>query len=86
LGKGAIPLILIQGGITLGAIVLALTLTILLIWLLWVAGSFKPGGFTATRRMVVLRWESRSLGFPRNGDPGKDLTILFTGGKRPKLK
>ncbi len=50
IGKGVVPLILIQGGITLavlaagyGAIVLALTLTILLVWLLWVAGSFKPG-------------------------------------------
>jgi len=50
LGKGAVPLILIQGGITLavlasgyGAIVLALALTFILIWLLWVAGSFKPG-------------------------------------------
>jgi len=49
-GKGAVPLILIQGGITLavlasgyGAIVLAISLTILLVWLLWVAGSFKAG-------------------------------------------
>jgi hypothetical protein len=52
--KGAIPLILIQGGITLavlssdyGAIALAITLTILLVWLLWVARDFRPGEQTS---------------------------------------
>ena len=48
-GRGAVPLILIQGGITLavlatgyGTIVLALALTLILVWLLWIAGSFQP--------------------------------------------
>ena len=53
--RGAIPLILIQGGITLavvasgyGAIVLAATLTIVLAWILWIAWGFKPGEQTST--------------------------------------
>jgi hypothetical protein len=52
-GKGAVPLILIQGGITLavlasgyGTIVMALALTLILVWLLWVAGSFQPAEHT----------------------------------------